>query len=51
VKTTNDAIEARLESERTGWRIVFGLADAKAVAIVDRVIAAEVEQIDPSEWR
>lgn len=52
-----DALEVRLASrpeprvDRQGWRTVFGLAEKSAVAKVDRLIAADVERIDPSEWR
>ena len=52
-----DAIETHLVSvspprdDRSGWRGVFGLADPKAVAKVDEFIDADLEQIEPSEWR
>ncbi|HET8798026.1 MAG TPA: hypothetical protein VFO89_10075 [Thermoanaerobaculia bacterium] len=53
-----DAIEAHLASasprrrgDRSGWRSVFGLADPKVVAEVDRFIAADLERFEPSEWR
>lgn len=38
-------------SHQTGWRSVFGLADAKMVESVDTLLAEEFEQVDPSEWR
>ena len=53
----NTALETRLASARppmdprTGWRSVFGLAQPKTVERIDRFISAEMEQIDPSEWR
>lgn len=52
-----DALETRLASaslpqtDRSGWRSVFGLADPKAVAKVDQFIDADLERVDPSEWR
>jgi hypothetical protein len=52
-----DAIETHLasvsspRSNRSGWRSVFGLADRKAFAKVDQFIDADLERIDPSEWR
>ena len=51
------ALEARLaavspsHSDRSGWRSVFGLAEPKSVEAVDRIVAAELERVDPSEWR
>jgi len=38
-------------SDSSGWRSVFGLADPEAVKLVDAVIAAELEQVDPADWR
>ena len=35
---------------RSGWRSVFGLADPKQVALVDRVLDRELEHVDRSEW-
>jgi hypothetical protein len=52
-----DALETRLASapppraSRSGWRSVFGLADAKAVARVDQLLEADLERVDLSEWR
>lgn len=34
-----------------GWRRVFGKASRKAVAQVDSVVAAELERIEPEDWR
>ena len=51
------AIEQRLQREGVatgrsqGWRSVFGLASREEVAEVDRIVAGELEQIDPAEWR
>jgi len=39
------------DPEAQGWRRVFGKADASQVAEVDRIIAEELEQIDPDSWR
>lgn len=52
-----DALETRLASApvprtgRAGWRNVFGLAEPKDVANVDQFIGADLERVDPSEWR
>lgn len=52
-----DALETRLatvpppHSDRSGWRSVFGLAEPKSVEGIDRIVTAELEQVDPSEWR
>ena len=37
-------------SHLSGWRSVFGLADPKMVQEIDALIAAEFEQVNPSEW-
>lgn len=34
-----------------GWRRVFGKAQASDVARVDAVIAADLERVDPADWR
>ncbi len=50
------ALTARIESvtqpasHLSGWRSVFGLADPKMVQGIDTLIAAEFEQVNPSEW-
>ena len=52
-----DALETRLaavpppRADRSGWRSVFGLAEPKSVEGINRIVSAELEQIDPSEWR
>jgi len=52
-----DALETRLalqpppQTDRSGWRSVFGLAEPRIVDKVDRLIAEDLEQIDRSEWR
>ena len=52
-----DALETHLASapvpqtHRSGWRSVFGLAEPKAVAKVDQFIDADLERVDPSDWR
>jgi hypothetical protein len=38
-------------SDSSGWRSVFGIADPEVVKLVDDVIAAELEQVDPADWR
>lgn len=52
----SEAIESRLSrdsrSSRGGeWRTVFGLASPDEVASVDRVVARDLEGIDPAEWQ
>jgi hypothetical protein len=37
--------------QRSGWRSVFGLAEPRTVARIDTLLAAELEQVDSSEWR
>lgn len=52
-----EALEGRLaslpppQSARSGWRSIFGLAEPESVEGVDRVVSAELEQIDLTEWR
>jgi len=36
---------------RSGWRRVFGLADAKTVERIDTLLKAELERVDSSEWQ
>ena len=51
-----DALEIRLASmpkvhgDRSGWRNVFGLAEPKSIQRIDRLINADLERVDPSEW-
>lgn len=52
----NAALEAQLRdprsrADRSGWRSVFGLADAKHVAAVDKLVTRDLENVDPSDWR
>jgi len=37
--------------ESEGWRRVFGKARRADVAGVDAVVEAELERVDPAEWR
>lgn len=51
----NAALQARLaqtrpKSRRSGWRSVFGLADPKQVARVNKIVARDLEKVHPSEW-
>ncbi|MDP9193017.1 MAG: hypothetical protein M3P06_15055 [Acidobacteriota bacterium] len=39
------------QSERSGWRSVFGLAKPKSVENVDRILSADLKVVDLSEWR
>ncbi len=41
----------RRGSGEEGWRAVFGRAKSRAVADVDAVIAADLERVDPADWR
>jgi len=51
------ALEARLQHEtarkrsHAGWRSVFGVARRADVAAVDRIVARDLETIDPEDWR
>jgi len=52
----NAALEARLEvsqpkPDRSGWRSVFGLVTAKHLAGVDKIVARDLETVDPSDWK
>jgi len=38
-------------SDPSGWRSVFGVANPEEVKLVDDVIDAELEQVDPADWR
>lgn len=52
-----DALKNHLErsasggSAQRGWRAVFGKARQEDVDAVDAVVAAELEHIDPDEWK
>jgi len=45
------AAQAGGGQETEGWRRVFGKARASDVARVDAVVAADLERIDPADWR
>lgn len=51
------ALKAHLEREAAatppvrGWRSVFGKAKPAEVAEIDRIVAEELERIDPDAWR
>ena len=51
-----EAVRAKLDDDRakptkeTGWRAVFGAADPKEVAELQRVIDEEFSRIDPEGW-
>jgi hypothetical protein len=53
----SEAIETHLGATsppappRSGWRSVFGLAPCTAVESIDTLFDAELEQVDPSQWR
>lgn len=52
----NAALEARLagsqpKPDRSGWRSVFGLVNSKQVAGVDKIVARDLETVDPSDWK
>ena len=44
------AREARLDSETSGWRTVWGQAPAGSTAEVQAIIDQEFSQIDPEAW-
>ena len=52
-----EALESHLgrqtsaESAQRGWRSVFGRARQEEVDTVDAVVSAELERIDPDDWR
>jgi hypothetical protein len=35
----------------SGWRSVFGVADARMVEPVDAIVTEELGRVDPDEWR
>ena len=51
------AIQERLQRNGSarprsrGWRSVFGLASRAEVEELDRAVAAELELVDPLDWR
>ena len=53
----SEALHAHLErqpsgaSSPRGWRSVFGQARREEVEPIDARVAAELEQVDPDEWR
>lgn len=53
----NEALRGHLDEQaagdavRPGWRQAFGGATAEEVAQIDAVIEADLERIDPDEWR
>jgi hypothetical protein len=51
-----EALQAQLERQGTGdssrgWRSVFGKARRQDVEPVDAIVAGELENVDPDEWR
>lgn len=34
-----------------GWRSVFGRARREEVEEIDRIVTADLERVDPEEWR
>jgi hypothetical protein len=51
-----EAVRAKLATEKskskrkTGWQAVYGAADPKEVAEVQRIIDEEFSRIDPEGW-
>ena len=51
------AIQDRLDRDggvrqrSRGWRSVFGLASREETDGVDAIVEAELEQVDPRDWR
>jgi hypothetical protein len=53
---TSTSLPAHLEDPANGtsvqgWRGVFGQARSEEVEPIDAVVAAELESVDPAEWR
>ena len=51
-----DALQSHLargadQAAPAGWRSVFGKASREEIDHVDAVVAAELEKVDPDEWR
>lgn len=52
-----EALQAHLERQTAGtgsprgWQSVFGQASPEEVEPIDTIVAAELERIDPDEWR
>jgi len=52
-----DAIQQKLSNQHdvatqgAGWRSVFGKADKKSVAEVQRIVDEEFSQINPEDWK
>jgi hypothetical protein len=56
-----DAVRAKLagdkakpnakQKKKTGWESVFGAADPKEVAELQRIIDEEFSRIDPEDWK
>lgn len=52
----SQALQAHLdrptnEASPRGWRSVFGQARSEEVEPIDALVAAELENIEPDEWR
>jgi hypothetical protein len=45
-----DSRPAEDASPSSGWRMVFGRAEAREVAEIDRIIAEELEHIEPGRY-
>jgi hypothetical protein len=51
-----EALQAHLERQPggvrspRGWQSVFGKASREDVESIDRIVADEIERIDPNEW-
>ena len=51
------ALRAHLENQASktsvtpGWRRVFGQAKPEEVAEIDRIVAEELERIEPDSWK
>ncbi len=49
-KIKNDTRQSKAKHKTTGWRAVFGAADPKEVAEVQRIIDEEFSKVDPEGW-
>lgn len=53
----NEALQAHLERQAAGadsprgWQSVFGQASQEEVEPIDRIVADELERIEPDEWQ
>jgi plasmid stability protein len=49
-KIKSETVQPKEKQNKKGWRAVFGAADPKDVAEVQRIIDEEFSKIDPEGW-